>query len=543
MSVAILRRGLLDGWRGLAIAVAAVGAMLVLGLVVYQDIDLSIYDALPEAVRHLMGIPSDADASVLAYNEMLAAIGAMVLVGVGVAIGAHAIAGEEGGRTLHLTLGAPLSRLSYALSKAAAMVGLIVAAAFLLWGVAEVAPIVLGIDTGEARLGALMTHLGANALFHAALAFAVGALTGRKALAAAVGAATMVLGWLGSGLLPMWREGSADWIPWTWFNGTKPLVNGIDGSHLALLLGGAALLVAAGIAGFTRRELRLHQGGPAVRERLGRLPVVGRLMASTGRGSTLFGLRFASQRTLLMMVTAIMAVLMGLLMGPLYSSMEADLAQFTASFPESMVAMFGGGDLSVPAGFLHIETMGMMAPIAVIVVATAAASAGIAGEERSGRLSGLLARPVSRARAYWATAATVAAYVAVVSVGLFLGLWGGVALSGLDVDVANIWAACFLLACLGWCFGAFALLLSAATGSPAVTVWGTVGVAVVTYFGYTLLVAAHKEPLGWWSPFRAYLYGPPLEVGLEWWQPVSLLVAAAVLVAVGPVILARRDLR
>lgn len=47
MSVAVLRRGLLDGWRGLAIAVAAVGAMLVLGLVVYQDIDLSIYDALP----------------------------------------------------------------------------------------------------------------------------------------------------------------------------------------------------------------------------------------------------------------------------------------------------------------------------------------------------------------------------------------------------------------------------------------------------------------------------------------------------------------
>ena len=35
MSVAVLRRGLRDGWRGLTIAVAAVGAMLVLGLVVW----------------------------------------------------------------------------------------------------------------------------------------------------------------------------------------------------------------------------------------------------------------------------------------------------------------------------------------------------------------------------------------------------------------------------------------------------------------------------------------------------------------------------
>ena len=543
MSVAVLRRGLRDGWRGLTIAVAAVGAMLVLGLVVYQDIDLSIYDALPEAVRHLMGIPSDADASVLAYNEMLAAIGAMVLVGVGVAIGAHAIAGEEGNRTLHLTLAAPLSRPRYALSKAAAMVALIVAATVLLWAVAILAPEALGIDIGDAHLGALMTHLGANALFHAALAFAIGAVTGRKALAAAVGAAAMVLGWLGSGLLPMWREGSADWIPWTWFNGSKPLVNGIDGGHLALLLGGTALLLVVGIAGFTRRELRLHQGGGALKDRLRGLPGAGRFFSATGRGSTLFGLRFATQRTLLQVVTVIMAGLMGLLMGPLYASMEADLAQFTASFPESMVAMFGGGDMSVPAGFLHIETMGMMGPIAVILVATAAAAAGIAGEERAGRLSGLLSRPISRARVYWTTAATVGAYVAIVCGALFLGLWGGVALGSLDVDVAHIGAACFLLACLGWCFGALALLLSAASGSPAVTVWGTVGAAVVTYFGYTLLMAAGREGLGWWSPFRAYLYGPPLEVGLEWWQPVSLLAAAAVLVGIGPMLFARRDLR
>lgn len=542
MSVAVLRRGMLDGWRGLTVAVAAVGAMLVLGLVVYQNIDLSIYDALPEAVRHLMGIPSDADASVLAYNEMLAAIGAMALVGVGVAIGAHAIAGEEGNRTLHLTLAAPISRLRYALSKAAAMVALIVGAAFVLWVIAVVAPAVLGIDIGEAHLAALMTHLGANALFHAALAFAVGALTGRKALAAAVGATAMVLGWLGSGLLPMWREGSADWIPWTWFNGTKPLVGGIDGGHLALMLGGAAVLLVVGIAGFLRRELRLHQGGAALTERLRGLPVVGRIFTATGRGRTLFGLRFSAQRTLLLVVTVVMAVLMGLLMGPLYASMEADLAQFTASFPESMVAMFGGGDMSVAAGFLHIETMGMMGPIAVILVATAAASAGIAGEERAGRLSGVLSRRVSRARVYWTTAATVGAYVAVVCGALFLGLSGGVALGGLDVDVANIWASCFLLACLGWCFGAFALLLSAATGSPAVTVWGTVGVAVVSYFGYTLLMAAHKESLGWWSPFRAYLYGPPLEVGLEWWQPASLLAATAVLLVAGVPLFGRRDL-
>lgn len=543
MNAAVLRRGLADGWRGLAIAAAAVSAMLVLGLVVYQDIDLSIYDALPQAVRAVMGIPDSADASVLAYNEMLAAIGAMALVGVAVAIGAHAIAGEEANRTLHVTLGAPVSRASYALSRAAALVVLVVGASLVLWGAAELAPVLLGIDIGDSRLAALMAHLGANAIFHGSLAFAVGAATGRKGLAAAVGAGVMVLGWLGAGLLPLWREGSADWIAWTWFNGSTPLVNGIDAGHLALLLGGAMLLLALGVARFSRRELRLHQGGVPLRERLRGLPAAGRILRATGRGGTLFGLRFAAHRTLLIAVAGLMGVLMGFLMGPLYTSMAADLTQFTASFPESMVAMFGGGDMSTPAGFLHIETMGMMAPIAVILVATAAASGGVAGEERSGRLSGLLARPVSRARVYWTTALTMGSYVAVVSAALFLGLWAGIAVGGLDVGVADVAAACVLLTCLGWFFGAFALALSAASGHPGVAVWGTVGVAVVAYFGYTLLMAAGREELGWWSPLRAYLYGPPLEVGLQWWQPVWLLVGTALLLGAGLPLFVRRDLR
>lgn len=543
MNATVVRRGLADGWRGLAVASVAVSAMLVLGLIVYQDIDLSIYEALPEAVRSVIGIPTDADASVMAYNEMLGAIGAMALAGVGIAIGAHAVAGEEGQRTLPLVLGAPVSRAAYAVSRAVAMVLLLVLATVVVWGVAVLSPAALGVDIGDSDLGALMTHLGANTLFHAALAFAVGAVTGRKALAGAVGAAVMVLGWLAAGLLPLWREGAADWVPWTWFNGSQPLVNGFDAGHLALLLGGTAVLVAVGVAGFARRELRLHQGGTPLRQRLQDLPGVGGFVRPTGSGQSLLSLRFAAHRTLLVTVAVIMGAVMGLSMGPLYSSMEADLTAFATSFPDAMVAMFGGGDMSTPAGFLHIETMGMMGPIAVIVVATAAAAAGIAGEEQAGRLTSLLAAPVSRARVYWTTALVVGAYVAVVALSLFLGLWAGIALGGMEVDVAHVAVACLMLACLGWFFGALALSLSAATGRPGVVVWTTTGIAIATYFGYTLLMAADREELGWWSPFRAYLFGAPIELGIEWWQPMWLLAGTVVLLAVGLPLFLRRDLR
>lgn len=543
MSAAILRRGLANGWRGILITAVAVAAMLALALAMYQHIDLSIYDGLPEAVRSVMGIPPHADASLMAYNEMLAAIGALAFVGVGIAVGARGVAGEEEGRTLPLVLATPISRTRFALSKAASLIVLLVLGAALMWALAELAPVLVGAETGDAQVLALMVQLCATAIFHGSLAFAVGAVTGRRGLALAVGAAVMVLGWLGAGLLPMWREGAADWIPWAWFNASVPLVNGVDAGDLARLLGGAALLIGLGVVVFARRELRLSQTGPGLAARLRSVPWLGRVLAPTAKGTSLLGLRLASQRSLVASVALLLGLVMGVSMPPMYESMSSTLGQFAESFPQSMADLFGGGDLTTPAGFLHLETFGMVAPLCVILVAVAAASAGIAGEERSRRMSTLLAAPVSRARVYWCTAATMASYVVIVALALYLGVLAGLAMTSVEVSLKNLALACGLLVLLGWCFGAFALLLSAATGRTGVVVWGSTGAAIASYFGYTVLMAGGQEEWGWWSPFRAYLYGPALEVGIQWWQPVWLAAVAALLLLAGAPLFARRELR
>jgi len=559
VNAAVLRRGLATGWKGLLITAAVVAAMLVMALAIYAELDLSIYDKLPEAVRALMGVPHNADAAIIAYNEMLASIGALAFVGVAIAIGAQAVAGEEQDRTLHLVLAAPVSRVAYLLGRGAAMVLLLVAGGAVLWAAAELAPLVVGTEVGDAHLFALVAHLTACAVFHAALALAVGAATGRKGVAAGLAAAVMVLGWLGSGLLPLWREDAADWIPWTWFNGTKPLVNGVDGGHLALLLGGAAALIALGGIGFRARELRLAQSGSSLLARLkagaSALAVRPRRSAARhaspdpggvsieGRTPSLLGLRLAAQRGLLVSVVLLMGLLMGMAMPLMYEALSAAMGDFAGTFPQTMLDLFGGGDLGTPAGFLHLESFGMMLPAAVILVATVAASSGIAGEERLRRMSLLLAQPISRARVYATVAAASALYVLIVTVAMFLGTWAGIAMAGVDVSIANLAWACVLATLLGWFFGAFALLLSAATGRSSVAVWATTGLAVAGYFGYTLLLAAGEEASGWWSPFRAYLYGPPLMRGAEWWQPVWLAVGTVACLAAGLPLFLRRDLR
>lgn len=543
MNAVVLGRGIADGWRGLLIAAVSVTAMLFLGLWVYQDIDLSIYDALPEGVRAVIGIPEDADPSLMAYNEMLAAIGALAFVGVAIAIGARAIAGEEERRTLHLVLSTPVSRLRFAASKAAALILLLIVGGLILWGLAELAPVVLGVGVGKAHVAALMIHLVACALFHGALAFAIGAATGRRAPAAGGAALVMVLGWLGVGLLPMWKAGSADWIPWNWFNGSRPLVNGVDGGDLALLLGGTVVLLVLGVWAFERRELRLAQAGSGILARLRSKPRLARFLTPAG-STSLFGIRLAQGRPLLTVVVYVVGLVMGLVMPFTYNVMKDALVDFSTSFPTSMLLMFGGGEeLVTPAGFLQVETFGMMAPIGAIVVAVAAAAAGVAGEERSRRLAAVLSAPVGRSRIYWTVAAAVAEQVAVVAVSLFLLMWLGVALAGVDLDIGHLMLACLQLMLMSWCFGALALMLSAATGSSSVAVWGATGVAVASYFGYTLLNVAGHGSAAWWSPFRPYLYGPPLMQGIAWWQPVWLATTTLVLLMAGLPLFLRRDLR
>lgn len=543
MNTTILQRGLATGWKGLLVTALTIAAMLAFGLAVYEDFDLSIYNKLPEAARALLGIPLHADAAILAYNEMLSSIGALAFVGVAIAVGAQAIAGEEQDHTLSLLLSAPVSRVTYVVSRAVALVLLLTAAGALLWGVAEIMPRLLGTNVGDAHVFALVAHLTACAIFHASLALAVGAATGRKSLAAGLSATVMIFGWIGSSLLPIWRTGAADWVPWYWFNGSQPLVNGVDGGQLALLLGGAAVLIALGAVGFRFRELRLTQLAPSLIERLRTLPGFGKILAPTGKGSSLLGLRLAAQQVLVGYVAIIMGLFMGLTMPLLYNSLSEVMGNFAQSFPQTLSDMFGGGNLATPAGFLHLETFGMMGPAAVILVATIGASSGIAGEERTRRMSLLLAQPISRTRVYWTVAATTAVYVLIVTTTLFLGTWAGIAISGVDISLAHLASVCVLLTLLGFFFGALALLVSAATGLSRVTAWVTTGIGVASFFGYTLLLAAGKEQWGWWSPFRAYLSGPALEEGFEWWQPAWLVVGTIVFVGIGLPLFQRRDLR
>ncbi len=540
-----------DRWKGMAIAMFSLGLLLWMVMAVYQDIDISVYTELPEVFLSIMGIPDGADVASLAVGVMYGFYGALTLAGMAVSMGSASVAGEERDGTIGLLLGNPKSRTNVLVSKAASMLLLVGLGALALWGAAPLIAGILDVRMGGMQIGAYALHLFVNALFYGFLAMAIGAWTGKRGLASGVSAGIMALGFVAVGIFPIiegW-ENVAKVFPWYYFDNGQPVINGIQWGDLAVLMGAIVVLAAIALVGVNRRDLRSHNVGVTLLDRLRGNPltrkIVDRLAGAT-RVSRI-SIKTASEHQGLLIVSAyIMFFLMGVLMGPLYGLMDQTLLDFTKQIPEELWAFVGaaGGDMSTAEGFYEAETFGLMAPIAVIVVTAVIGARGLAGEEQNRTMGLLLANPIRRSRVVLEKALAMLVYAIAVGLSTFLGVWLGSVLGGLGIDVGNIAATSFLATLVGLVFGTLALALSAATGRVRVAVFGTVGAALV--FHLVNSFASLNDTLAGWarvSPFSYYLNTHPLENGMDWGNAAILAGLTVVLVAVSVVLFQRRDLR
>lgn len=539
-----------DRWRGMVIGVVIVAAMLALGMAAYQQVDLTLYNELPEAMRSLMGIPDNADVAALAYGVMYAGIAAMTVAGISLSIGASGIAGEERDGTIGLLLASPRSRTDVLVAKSVAMVAIATLGALLLFAVGLATPAVMSVEMGSTHVDALTLHLWANALFWGFLAVAIGATTGNRTLASGIPTGGMILSYVSVGLLPL-VEATADLVhvlPWYWFDGHDPLNNGLHAGYLSLQLGSCAAFLAIAFVRVRRRDLRRPgNGGGTLIERLREHPLTARItdrLAGSARVTSI-GLREMTEgQAVLIITSAVMFLYMGVLMGPMYAAVSDTLVDFMDSFPEDMLAIFGGGDLSTPEGWFQTETYGLMAPIAVMAVTILRGSRGLAGEERERTIGLLLANPVSRSRVVLEKFSAMVSHAGIVGTATFAGVATGSLVAGLGMSIANIAAITALSTLLGIMFGTLALAIGAATGSVRHATMGAIALAAIAYAANSFLTIA--ESLEQWavlSPFHWYLGADALVEGMHWGWAAVFGAATAVLLLAALRLYDRRDLR
>jgi ABC-2 type transport system permease protein len=220
------------------------------------------FAGLPPGVQAALGLdPGSPLTSPVGYlnSQYFANVLPVMLLVFGIGLAAWCISGDEAAGTLELLLSNPVSRIRVAAERAGALVVLLAILTLVSAGtVAVLAPAVgLSKGLGVGQIVAATAATGLLALTFAALAFAVGAASGRRSIAISTASAVALVGFVIEGLaaqvklLQPLREAS----PWHWLLGTDPLRNGLTWHAWVFPLTVSLVFFVIGSEVFARRDL------------------------------------------------------------------------------------------------------------------------------------------------------------------------------------------------------------------------------------------------------------------------------------------------
>ena len=291
----------------------------------------------------------------------------------------------------------------------------------------------------------------------------------------AASAGVMVISFFAVGLLPLVDAlaGFAKFFPWYYLSGSEPLLNGVDWAHIAILSVAIAALFAAALIGINRRDLRGRSTGRSLIDALRENPVSAQVadrLAGSARVSRIWVKTASEHQGLLFVVAAAMFLVMGVLMGPIYTSIDTVLLDLGESLPDSMLAFFGGGDLTTPEGTTRSRPSDSSRRSRSWLSPSCWVPRPWPGRKPTARW-GCCWPTRSPGRGCWPKTVPMVLFGGAVGLATFAGIAAGNAISGLGMSYLNILATSVLLTLIGLLFGALALLVSAATGSVRTGLW------------------------------------------------------------------------
>jgi ABC-2 type transport system permease protein len=249
------RRRSILGW---AVALAAVAGIYIPFYPAMGGVELqAIVDTLPPELISAMGYDRIGTPEGYLTSTIFGLLGPALLVVFGIGLGARTIAGEEEDGGLELAVSAPVRRDLLLAGRVIAMHTQIAILATVTFVVTTL--LSRAFDMGVATSGIAAASVGLNllAIAFATVTLAAGAISGRRAVAVAVGAGIAVAAFVADALSGIVDRGDvlAKVSPVSWYLAGDPVTNGVDVVGYALL--GAVTFVAWGAAYtvFRRRDL------------------------------------------------------------------------------------------------------------------------------------------------------------------------------------------------------------------------------------------------------------------------------------------------
>jgi ABC-2 type transport system permease protein len=246
------------GWT---VAITAVGVFYGAMWPAFNDPEiLETFESYPSGLMEALNYTNIGTPTGYLDATVYGLIAANLAVVYAVMTGTRLIAGDEHAGTLDLVLALPRSRTNTALQRFAAFVLATVAISLgLLLGMTLLTAAGDYEGVSIAGLAAMHLHFVCFAAFFGALAFSIGAATGRTALTVGCCVGVAVVGFAANGLLPQIEglEWTRNWSPYHWLNGEVPLESGVQLDSVLLMVLLVVGFVALGIAGFRRRDVNV----------------------------------------------------------------------------------------------------------------------------------------------------------------------------------------------------------------------------------------------------------------------------------------------
>jgi ABC-2 type transport system permease protein len=250
-----------------------------------------------------------------------------------------------------------------------------------------------------------------------------------------------------------------------------------------------------------------------------------------------------ADRLLLTLIVGIGVGAMGLAMGPIYLALEDVLEEMLAQFPESIMAIAGGADMTTAAGYYTGEMYSIVVPFAVMFVAATSVARAFGGEMENGTIGLVMSTPTRRTRLATEKAVAMVIHVVLAVALLSVMVWIGIVASGLDIAAGNVFAISLMLSLVSVFVGGISMVVSILSGRGVLAILAGMIVAIAMYAWSSFVPMADAiADLAWLSPWHHYIGTDPLGSGVDWPSAALLTLLAVVPLAVGIYLFKRRDI-
>lgn len=240
------------------VALAATTAMYVAFFPMMKNQQMtSAINSYPKALRDALGLQDLASGPGYLGGTVFGLVIPILVIIFGVMLASRVTATDEEAGTLDLFLSYPVSRTSFYLQRAAAMLCCLLDAAVVIYLVVLVTSKSVGMNISALHLAAACLLLAALAGLFGGIAVAVAGVIGRKSVVAGAAGGLAVIAYLLNSFAPQVHQ--IAWLsklsPFHYYSGGEPLVRGLSFAHLGVLVAGILVLLAAGTVAINRRDI------------------------------------------------------------------------------------------------------------------------------------------------------------------------------------------------------------------------------------------------------------------------------------------------